>query len=528
MLFLFLLLIVLPRANIHAQLMPIWDDNGVRVAWAASLQAWDVRFVAPRSASLVIPQLCRANTSCHTRIPTGIFACSELRSELVGGNWHNEHLAFVADSCLAALSPMPATDAQWQTAVTSYSSTHDVHVVWPLAVRIYHNPDSGALAPFISPTDWTLKLRLLYVTRFVNSPVVAVYIETFTVPLRLPQNNILTLAVQHECARRGLQAPLLSTMDLFVNAHRDKVCIWDCRHDCFRVPWNSAPPLQNNLHFSLANPIDTSRVINSTVNTISKSTINTTINTTIATTTITTPVQTQLRVCQALPSSFLAVEFDFVLQVDGVTSPGLLDDPFLAQLDAAADQMSIEATEKNKRESTILLSITNSAYNYIQFDNFILRAISFRRQTDRYSVAENTLYVPQETQPETPPTSAPARRLLQDTSSTSFVVQGLCVIAGTSLPAQTIETNLRSSLLSVPVTTFYNNARDKYGLQIMRVHTIKADEQPAPSPPPSARVIHTVASVMPYGILYAVLAIIAACCCCAVLCAQRTDKHDFA
>lgn len=504
--------------------MQIWDDDGIRVAWSASLQAWDVRFVAPRKASLVIPQLCPVDRSCHTRVPDGIFSCSELRFEMQNGNWQNENIAFAHDDCLQALSPMPATDKAWQTAVSLYSSFHDVHVVWPLAVRIYHHNNSIFLTKFVDSQHSTLKMRVLYITRFVTSPVVAVHVQSFTVPMRLPQNNLLSLSVQHECARRGLKAPLLSTMELFVNAYRDEVCIWDCRHDCFRVPWNSAPPLRSNLNFSLqplnkALPHSQNNIslnANITIANYSQITQNNTKNTKYS---ITSPLQEPLRVCQALPSAFLAVEFDFVLQVDGVTLPTLLDDLFLEQLDAAADKMSAEATKANKKETTILLTVAQSAYNYIKFDNFILRAISFRRNTDRYSVADNSLYVPQESttnlqQPQPSSESGPTRRLLQQTPGTSLVVQGLCVISSTSMSAQIVERNLRSTLLSVPVSVFYNNARDKYGLQIIRIHTMKAETH-TPSPSPSAEVIHSVTSSSAVWLI--TIAVVTACCCLSVL-----------
>lgn len=510
-------------SHASTQLLHVYDDNSIRVAWSAALQAWDVRFVSPRKAALVIPQLCPASQQCSARASDGIFSCSELRYLLQQGNWHNYNLAFAPDQCLQKLSPMPATDSAWQQAVGAYSSTLDVHVVWPLAVRIYHHLNSSTLTPYVKPHDSSISMRLLFITRFINSPVMAVHVESFTIPLRLPQNTMLSATFQHECSRRGLQAPLLSTMDLFVNARGDQVCVWDCRYDCFRVPWNSAPPLLANMQLVWqalpSYAINSSNSSNSSVATHSH--INATASTSLSNT------HTE-RICQALPSVFTAVEFDFTLQVDGVTSPQLLDDAFLTQLDQAADRMSLEATNKNKRESTIMLSIRHTAYNYIQFDNFILRAVSSRRKTDLYTITENALYVPNspDEDPETASAGPLSRRLLQENTASSFVVYGICIIASTTLPGTTVESNLRSTLLALPVSAFHTDARDKYGLQIIRIHTLPPEPQ-TQTPSPSAQIIHSTASALSDTAFSSILFVIAGIliCCCGAAATAGNNNH---
>lgn len=420
------------------------ENNQMYVNWNHAENAWNVKFQNAHLADLVIAQVC-ARHPCQNIGADGMYACHELRYLISSSAWSHANLKFSDDDCLSLLSPMPATSSMWASAQKQYSSSFGITVQWPLSLSITYTP--AILQPFLlnhtfNSSTWQLPVRLILMKRFMDIPLVAIHMEHLVIPLQISQTiRHADMQFEHECVRRGLSAAPLSTMDLFQNARGDLVCVWDCRFDHIRVPFNSAPmPKSTNI----------------------------------------TPASPQ-QMCLPFPATFAAVEFDFLIEISGVTTPSLLSNVFLQSLDSAGDNMAMEMTNALKLSVNVYLSIPETTYHNINFRSLVYRCVAFRQETHNFQTAPNSDYVPHvESQTYKDPFpfySAPrnfslSRRLLFDTLQTPFVVSGIAIIPATTLPSAKIDESLRRALTSTPHQSFGTLVTETYDLQISNIHVL--------------------------------------------------------
>lgn len=173
-------------------------------------------------------------------------------------------------------------------------------------------------------------------------------ISTHTMYAHLTRANAtgLTVNLQHECARRGLRAPRLSTMDLFMDNSGALVCNWNCRPDHVRAQWN-LPPLDANITSAEE---DLSR-----------------------------------HICWPLPEQFVAVFFSLHVSTP-VRRPhvALLPSDFYTGLNDLADTLQTERFGNG----LVLLNLPKSSFDNVKFDLLLQRAVSFMGSEDDYEIIQ--------------------------------------------------------------------------------------------------------------------------------------------
>ena len=203
------------------------------------------------STDLLIPQLCQTDAACVALSQGALVGnCSVLEALLGEAGWENDNVASgaLADPCSTLATTGDYADLQ--------RSVQDVcvepscaHVLQPLGLEVLGSGEAQLVRFDRDPGNATeLLARVIAVTVLGREPelTLAVSAHTFAVVLERPGLQAVTVGLEHECARRGLRAPPLSTMDLFLNDNGALVCNWNCRPDHVRAQWN-LEPLPTNL-----------------------------------------------------------------------------------------------------------------------------------------------------------------------------------------------------------------------------------------------------------------------------------------
>ena len=297
------------------------------VMYHRHLAVWKIDLNLLLMPTLGIPQVCSSQCSKVERT-TELMTCSQLTTHLTSGNWSLSQISHDDGQCIEPLHALPAEDAAWQrtSRVAATAVPGQVWMPTPDSIIIKDDPSMLALYASMSTPNTThlsMRMRTTLVTKVPLHAVAAVLYETHNFALRRPDSyKAAVISVQHECTRRGLQAPPLSTLHLFYTRGGLGACVWRCRDGFFRVPWNSAPPVKD-----------------------------------------TTSDQT----CHAFPAEFTAVLFSFVVELPYASVDGLTDTE-LGVFDALADSFGFHTS------MTLLLSLPDSIFDDVSFRAVALRA----------------------------------------------------------------------------------------------------------------------------------------------------------
>jgi len=222
--------------------------GSANVVYKAFKDEWMVTFDGPHAAetfTYVIPQVCRAEaSSCGIgQISFAHVACGSVADLLLDASWFNENAAADIDPVTTCpRSFQDATDAQ--VLLGSVMPETFVYVTVPLSLSIRNNEtllarfDRGGTAH-----EWSLTVRLLFLTEMLlgTERIFTVRRYVAHVALSKPDASLATLSVQSACAAVGLRAPLDAQLKMRTVADGSRVCVWVCRVDAMRTPWNSAP-----------------------------------------------------------------------------------------------------------------------------------------------------------------------------------------------------------------------------------------------------------------------------------------------
>lgn len=202
------------------------------------------------ATDLLFPQLCVSGASCgRLDQPAAVGGCAILTDALWQEGWYNENVAALTPAGVCGALVDEASLPGLQRSVEDVCSEPCAHVIQPLGLEVLGSREAR-LARFDHDGGNTTHLlaRVVAVTVLGHAPepTLAVSIHTFEMRLGHPGLVATTVGLEHECARRGLRAPPLSTMDLFLNDNGALVCNWNCRPDHVRSQWN-LEPLPKNL-----------------------------------------------------------------------------------------------------------------------------------------------------------------------------------------------------------------------------------------------------------------------------------------
>ena len=94
----------------------------------------------------------------------------------------------------------------------------------------------------------SLKVRVTQVAPLVKSFLVNWFV--FEVHLRRPKHNILTIVLRKPCTDLGFSAPEFGNNAKQIVLGR-KLCVWNCRGDMIRTPYNSVTATHEQLNVSM-------------------------------------------------------------------------------------------------------------------------------------------------------------------------------------------------------------------------------------------------------------------------------------
>ena len=196
------------------------------------------------ATDLLVPQLCETGAACVALDREAhVGNCSVLQALLGEAGWENQNAE--AGAVCSALASGAEAWAGLQRAVQDVCAWAPcAHALQPLGLEVLGSGEAQLAIFDRDPGNVTqLLARVIAVTVLGREPelVLAVSAHAFEVMLQRPGLEAVTVGLEHECARRGLQAPPLSTMDLFLNDNGALVCNWNCRPDHVRAQWNLEP-----------------------------------------------------------------------------------------------------------------------------------------------------------------------------------------------------------------------------------------------------------------------------------------------
>lgn len=313
---------------------------------------------------LVVAQLCYASASC---VPVGHAAtignCSLLAGFVRELGWFNARLqAHTApgvreDMLLCEELEPPHERAALQSALQDVCLEPCAHVLQPLGIEVLGRALESLHDFDRDPSTDTLLLhvRLVAITVMGGGGNVdgggmffAVSTHVFEARLRRPDMSThgVTMILEHECSRRGLQAPALATMDLYLSDSGALVCNWDCRPDHLRTQWNLEPLPKNTTQEER----DAMR-----------------------------------HLCWPLPRRFVAVLFTLHIGT-AVRAPhaSLLPASFYDSINTLADDLQAE----HFPDGMVLLNVPRSNFDNFKFATLLEQAVRFRGAQGNYEVLQ--------------------------------------------------------------------------------------------------------------------------------------------
>jgi hypothetical protein len=302
--------------------------------------------------SVVIPQLWNKSSNatdggCGAG-PGAPIDCRALRELLRDGAWFNEN---VQEGLHIEDTPGPQCLPADAAAVCVLEAGF-LCVLSPGGLQLSNNEDllhsfgEGRLAERLN-----LRVRLVYVTQLPHVHLhlqrYAVHAVCHTLQVSRPKAPIVTIGVQNECVRRGLASPLYSSMRLVKSPLGTETCVYECRPDHVRWPWNSDPfPASQAPSLALAQ-------------------------------------------CKPIPETFFAVEFDLRAELHMAHAiPELLTPDFLHTMDRLSSlaEGGIRASNPDIQSVIVLISVLGSVYDTQSFQSVIQECVRFRGVQERYSV----------------------------------------------------------------------------------------------------------------------------------------------
>ena len=314
-------------------------EHVAELAYDATANAWTVDLRVP-SHTYVVPQL-EVGGSNHSECSAGMagaWSCIELMHFLVDPQWLNDNVDdAIAETHLWANNLCAGTPALADLLQASACVLHTgfLCVMIPGGLQLTNTPSE--LQRFNrNSTSVALRVRLVYITLLQSMNRFSVHSQCVTLAVTAPHTNGAVLSVQNACRARGLTAPELSSMRVMRLVGGSEFCVWECRQDHIRWPWNSDP-----FHESDANNTD--------------------------------------RRCRLIPRQFFAVMFAVRMELlMPSVDPGRLNTAFLRSLNTLADDVEQEMRDTPRVDNVVVaMSVPHSRYDTQDFSSLVHSTVAY-------------------------------------------------------------------------------------------------------------------------------------------------------
>jgi hypothetical protein len=234
------------------------DDSVLEVGRAdfhAYENAWSVSFTHALDAhafDLLVFELCRPPCAASSGAALRPQNCQSLASRFQEPGWRNDYMSSRANASAQLCADIHSASEAVQTlaghVLSDASGGALVRLRAPLVLVLY-NEDALVKGWMSLGTLDTLSLhvRVSYVTALQTHFLLRH--SVLRIQLRRPVKAVLTLGLQNPCTAVGLSAPDFGSVSS-VNVSGRQRCVWNCREDRIRMPYNSAPPTADQLNAS--------------------------------------------------------------------------------------------------------------------------------------------------------------------------------------------------------------------------------------------------------------------------------------
>ena len=210
--------------------------------------AWSINFEAPDVDSILVFALCKEPCSnAGTRY--SLLACSQLVAVLQHPHWYNAYFAAHAaegeSTCDSIRTAPNAVQQGAGTILTDATGGKLVCVRPPHTVVIFN--EQTVIDNWISEArdELSVSLRATQIEVIGEHFGVRQFVHTVRLMHATQRGDFLygrlTFALQNGCTAIGLSAPEFGNVRSVTLSGRLR-CVWDCREDMIKEPYNSAPP----------------------------------------------------------------------------------------------------------------------------------------------------------------------------------------------------------------------------------------------------------------------------------------------
>ena len=337
-----MLVLLLAQAWLREALCVHSDDEGVlqvaRTDFHAYENAWSVSFgdLPGHAFDLLVFELCRSHCSLAPASTSRPQSCTSLAESFQEPGWHNEYMASSGNRSAGLCAEIHTAAHQVQVAASHVLSDEAGGALAllraPLVLVLYNEDALVRLWTSQEEPDLlSVSVRVSYITSLSSHFVLRR--SVLRVQVRRPVRDVLTFGVRNRCTGSGFVAPDLGSVT-GVLANGRLRCVWHCRADLIRVPYNAAPPTPEQLNVSR-------------------------------------PEYALLAVkyaCIAAPSEWTTTVFGFSLETVSIPVESGVAQSLLDALDSVAETLRQRLFASG--EGIVLLSVSNEFSHPVSFDEW--------------------------------------------------------------------------------------------------------------------------------------------------------------
>jgi hypothetical protein len=223
------------------------------VEFRAYENAWSVAFEAPYVDGVLIFALCHEPcpfVSSHYHL----LECTQMLSVIQDPLWHNQYIASHAEDGQTLCEAIVSSPDAFQDGVNNILSDTSGGALLRLRSRhtlvIFNEPEVVESWMTNVQQQLSLSFRVTHIEVVGGKFGVRHFLDTVLLQGWTQRaeslQGVLTLALRNRCTAIGLSAPEFGSVRTVTVAGRNR-CVWECRGDMIRQPYNSEPATQAQL-----------------------------------------------------------------------------------------------------------------------------------------------------------------------------------------------------------------------------------------------------------------------------------------
>jgi len=276
---------------------------------------------------VLIPELCRPPCT-QTLSAEGHVDCTTLLASFNHTGWYN---AFLSPTPSQLCDSIRLHSASLQSDVNRVLDNRAgaalVRLRAPLVLTIFNDEQLEAWSSDPEMVALTVRVSQVY----AHQSVFVLHRSLLQLRLRRPVESLLTLSLQNPCTALGFSAPAYGSVAM-VDVRGRQRCVWNCRADKIRTPYNAAPPTREQVNASSP--------------------------------------QYAAYECRQLPSAWAASFFELTLETSMLPTDSEYAQSFYDALDLLAAEVERNLTRANGQPHMVLLATRDSTYHPVSFEQW--------------------------------------------------------------------------------------------------------------------------------------------------------------